>query len=100
MVKHVVMWKLKDEAEGNDKSENEAIMMTKLQKLASKISAIKTLEVGKNHNNSDAAYDLVLITTHEDNEALAAYIKHPAHQEAALFIGKVVALRCVVDFDY
>lgn len=100
MIKHVVMWKLKDEAEGNDKSENEAIVMSKLQNLTAQISAIETLEVGKNHNSSDAAYDLALITTHKDSDALAEYIKHPAHREAALFIGKVVAQRSVVDFEY
>ena len=100
MIKHVVMWRLKDSAEGNDKSRNSEVMVETLQKLESVIAEIATLEVGKNQNTSDAAYDLVLISTHEDHEALNAYIKHPAHQEAAFFIGKVVAERSVVDFEY
>ncbi len=46
------------------------------------------------------AYDLVFITTHSDEDALTQYISHPAHREVAGFIGKVVAERNVVDFEY
>ena len=100
MIKHVVMWRLKEKAEGNDKASNGAKVIDTLQKLKPVISEIDSLEVGSNFNASDAAFDLVLITTHKDREALAAYIGHPAHQEAASFIGKVVAARSVVDFEY
>jgi len=99
MIKHVVMWQLKDEAEGNSKSENETLVIDKLEGLKAEIAEIETLEVGKNLNTSNAAYDLVLITTHKNNEALATYVQHPIHQEAALFIGKVVSERSVVDFE-
>jgi hypothetical protein len=99
MIKHVVMWKLKNEAEGNDKLENIELVRETLLNLKSVISQISNLEVGENFNPGDAAYDLVLITSHQDREALAAYISHPLHQEAAVFIGKVVAERKVVDFE-
>ena len=100
MIKHVVMWRLKDEAEANNKTRNKEIVIDKLLKLKSEIMELETLEVGRNFNVSDAAFDLVLITTHQDKDALSAYIKHPSHQEAASFIGKVVADRKVVDFEY
>jgi len=100
MIKHIVMWKLKDEAEGDTKSENKQKVIEKLHGLVDKISEINSLEAGDNFNPSDAAYDLVLITTHISREALTGYIEHPAHKEAASFIGKVVADRRVVDFEY
>ena len=100
MIKHVVMWRLKENAEGNDKSGNAAAVTDKLLKLKPVISEIDSIEIGSNINESDAAFDLVLITTHLDKQALATYIAHPAHQEAASFIGKVVAERNVVDFEY
>jgi hypothetical protein len=100
MVKHIVIWKLIDEAEGNSKSVNRQKVTDKLHVLVDKISVITSLETGDNFNPSEAAYDLVLITTHTSRGALARYIEHPAHKEAASFIGKVVADRRVVDFEY
>lgn len=100
MVRHVVMWKLKNEAEGNGKVKNMEVVTETLLSLKPLISQINSLEVGKNFNLSEAAFDLVLITTHDDKKALSDYINHPAHQEAAGFIGKVVAERKVVDFEY
>ena len=99
MVKHIVMWKLKEEAEGNNKQENISIIKNKLNALIPVIQEISSLEIGENFNPADAAYDVVLVTTHDDRNGLAAYVKHPAHQEAASFIGKVVADRKVIDFE-
>lgn len=100
MIKHIVMWKLKDEAESNNKSTNKKKVIELLHGLVSKISEITSLETGDNFNPTDAAYDLVLITTHTSRETLNGYIDHPAHKEAASFIGKVVADRRVVDFEF
>lgn len=100
MIKHVVMWKLKNVAEGNTKLKNIEIIKDKLLKLKTIIHAIDTLEVGKNINDSESSYDLVLISTHQDKAALAEYINHPAHKDAASFIGKVVAERKAVDFEF
>lgn len=100
MIKHVVMWKLKDEAEGNDKLTNREIIKEKLYELKQTIEQIDSLEVGYNVNPSDAAFDVALITTHVDKEALSAYVAHPRHKQVAEFIGKVVEDRKVVDFEY
>jgi hypothetical protein len=100
MIKHVVMWKLKDEAEGDAKMQNKKLIKEKLLDLKQIIAQIESLEIGENINPAEAAFDLVLISTHSDQDALAAYISHPAHKEVASFIGKVVAERKVVDFMY
>ena len=100
MIKHVVMWKLKNEAVGNSKSRNLELVKEKLLSLKPVISQISSLDVGENFNASDAAFDLVLITAHHDKNALTGYINHPSHKEAAVFIGNVVAERTVVDFEY
>jgi len=100
MIKHVVMWRLKDNAVGNNKIKNSEIIIDTLMKLKSEISEIDSLEVGRNFNPSDAAFDLVLITTHQDKDTLSSYIIHPSHQKAASFIGEVIAERNVVDFEY
>ena len=97
MIKHVVMWKLKNEAEGNSKTRNLELVKEKLLSLKPVISQISSLDVGENFNAS--AFDLVLITAHHDKNALTGYINHPSHKEAAVFIGNVIAERKVVDFE-
>ena len=94
------MWKFKDSAEGNSKSENIQITKEKLLQLKPLISHIDSIEVGVNINASEAAFDLVLTSTHKDKKSLTGYIGHPAHMEAARFIGQVVADRKVVDYEY
>ncbi len=100
MIRHVVMWKFKEMAIGLEKPENIATVIRALKALEPKISEIKSLEVGKNFNPADVAFDLVLISTHEHKEALKGYIDHPFHKEVAAFIGELVAERKVVDFEY
>ncbi|BDD04966.1 stress responsive protein [Aureibacter tunicatorum] len=85
---------------GGDKESNVKQAVEQLNSLKGQISEIETLETGVNYNESDAAYDLVLITTHKSNQDLEAYQVHPAHQKVASFIKTVVEKRVVVDFEY
>jgi len=100
MIKHVVMWRLHEIAAGNKKSENMQHIKKLLMNLESTINEIDSLVVGENLNPAEAAFDLVLITTHKNRGALSTYIDHPKHKEAATFIRKVIKERAVVDFEY
>ena len=99
MIKHIVIWKLKDEAEGFTKAQNAQRMKTELQALAGKISEIKAIEVGINFNNTDAAYDVALYSEFESREALDTYQKHPDHVKAASLVKAVQCERVVVDYE-
>ena len=44
-------------------------------------------------------WDVVLVSEHDDNEALEAYQAHPAHLEAAGFIRSVTNDRATVDHE-
>jgi len=98
MLKHIVMWRLKDIAEGKNKEENKVIMKGKLLALEGIIPEIKYIEVGLNVNPTDAAYDIVLISHFENEEDLKTYANHPEHVKVAEFIGKVRKERVVVDY--
>ncbi|MGF1637547.1 MAG: Dabb family protein [Cyclobacteriaceae bacterium] len=100
MIKHVVMWRFKDKAEDLTREENKKLLTQKLLDLPKFIQEIDSLEVGENFTSSPAAYELVLITTHESKEALKAYQVHPRHQEVVAFVSEVVSDRVVVDFEY
>jgi hypothetical protein len=99
MIKHIVMWKLKDFAEGCSKKENAEKIKTMLEALRGKIGQIVYLEVGINENSSDMAYDAVLISEFENAEKLQEYKKHPEHVKVSEFVSKVREGRTVVDFS-
>ncbi len=99
MVKHIVMWTLKDEAEGASAAENAKKMMEMLNALSGKIWQLKHLEVCDNVFASDPAVQVVLYSEFDSREDLQAYQDHPIHQACVKFIKKVVAERRVVDYE-
>ena len=98
MIKHVVMWKLKDFAEGCDRKENANKIKTLLEGLKDKIEQIVYLEVGVNLNDSNMAFDAVLISEFQDIHGLEIYKNHPEHLKVADFVAKVRLDRAVVDY--
>lgn len=98
MLKHIVMWKLKEFAEGNVKSENANIIKRDLENLKDKINQLKFIEVGIDINKSAQAYDIVLYSEFENAEDLNIYQNHPEHLKIAKFIGNVKEKRIVVDY--
>jgi len=100
MIKHIVMFKFKESAEGNDKAENIQSLKSKLEALPGKIAEIKFFEVGVNFSDVPVAYDLVLDSEFEGKEALYSYQKSPDHVAVANFVGKVCENRVVVDYVF
>lgn len=98
MVKHIVIWKLKDIAAGNDKSTNAQLAKERLEALNGKIPGLLKLEVGVDFMRSESSGDIVLYSEHESREALNAYIEHPLHKEAGKFIREVVCARTSADY--
>jgi hypothetical protein len=98
MIKHVVMWKLKDFAEGADRARNAKRVKIELEALKNLIPQIWHIEVGINVLESDASYDVVLYSVFKNQDDLDAYQKHPDHRAVAEFIGKVRESRVVVDY--
>ncbi len=98
MVKHIVMWKLKESAEGFTKAENAKRMKNWLEDLKSAIQEIKKLEVGINFNPSDVAYDIVLYSEFESKKALQIYQDHPDHIGFKNKINNIRTERAVVDY--
>ena len=99
MIKHIVMWRLKDEAHGNSRSANAELVKDKLEALRGRIPGLLAIEVGLDFSRSEASADVVLYSEFEDREALAAYQGHPEHEAVKAFIGEVTAQRWVVDYE-
>ena len=99
LIKHVVMWEFKDFAEGNDKESNIKTAAQKIMELEDLVDVIRFIEVGINLNESEAAYDLVLISEFDSLDDLDEYQNHPDHVKVKEFVGKVVDKRVVVDYE-
>ncbi|BDB02208.1 Dabb family protein [Clostridium botulinum] len=99
MIKHIVMWKLKEFAEGKSKLENANIIKINLEDLKHKIDEVKLIEVGVNINNSQQAYDVVLYSEFENLEDLNLYQNHPDHVKVGEFINKVKEERIITDYE-
>lgn len=99
MIKHIVMWKLKDNAAGHNKAENMSIIKESLEALPAKINVIKELEVGFNFNPVDFAYDVALYSVFASKEDLNAYQIHPDHVKLKDFITEVRQSTVVVDYS-
>ena len=84
MIKHIVMWKLKDSAKGVGKKENAQRMKKEIEALKDKIEQIIHIEVGFNFNNSEAAHDVVLYSEFASKEDLQVYQQHPEHMKLRL----------------
>ena len=101
MIKHIVVWKLKDEANGASKLENAKIIKQKLEARVGLIDEIKSLEVGININEEEAfASDLCLITEFDDMQALGRYQVNPDHKAVSGFVREVCLSRTIVDYEF
>lgn len=99
MIKHIVMWKLEENAEGNTKLENAKIIKKKLEVLVGIIPEIVELEVGIDILETNQSYDVVLVSTFKSLEDLDIYAKHPEHVKVGEFVGKVRKDRIAVDYE-
>ena len=98
MLKHIVFWNVKEEAEGLKKEAILVKMKALLEALPSKIDVIKGLEVGVNVVPSDRAFDIALYSTFSSLEDLQLYAEHPDHVEVVNFFKKVVERSAAVDY--
>lgn len=78
MVKHIILWQLKDEYSAAEKADIKAGIKAGLEGLAGQIPGLVEVHVNINGLPSSNA-DLMLDTTFESAEALKGYSKHPAH---------------------
>jgi hypothetical protein len=99
MIRHIVMWKLKDEAAGATKEKNAEKLKLILEGLKTSIEEIKNVEVGIQINgDEDEALDVVLICDFENDLDFKMYTRNPAHKKAKKFIDSVIDERFFVDY--
>ncbi|HYQ43946.1 MAG TPA: Dabb family protein [Polyangiaceae bacterium] len=98
MIKHVVMWRVRGTSPEERRDQAEKVR-TALEALRGNIPGMSSLEVGIGVGGDEQFGDVVLISTHDDWEALKGYQVHPAHLQAARVIAAARIERRVLDFE-
>lgn len=99
MIKHIVVWRLKESAHGNDKRTNALLIKQKLEALNGKIPGLLKLEVGIDVSGTESSSDIALYSEFVAREALDAYQAHPAHEAIVPFVREARAERRMVDYE-
>lgn len=99
MIKHIVLWKLKEHAEGAAKAENAMKIKALLESLAGKMPGLLKIEVSVDLGLDEGGVDLCLYSEFENRAALAAYQEHPLHAAMKPFIGACREERRVIDYE-
>ena len=94
MITHVVMWRVKDPSQENLLQIKETLLS-----MQGKIPEMLSIKVGININSSEAAFDLVLINTFADRQALQIYQDHQEHVNVKSYLKNKTSDRAVVDFE-
>lgn len=96
MIKHIVMWTLKED----NKEENAKEMVKRLNELKNKIDVIVSIEAGENITDSNRNYDIALVSEFKSVADLDQYRVHEDHQKVVQFVRSVTDNVVAVDFEF
>ncbi len=94
MLKHIVMFKLK-----NKTNENMEEVITALKGMEGKIEPLNFIEVGTDITHSERSYDIVLTTHFDSQKDLKHYSAHPNHQPVLKTMRVLCSKMAVVDYE-
>lgn len=99
MVKHVILWSLRDDLTAAEKESAKLGIKTSLEALQGKIQGLINIKVNINGLETSTA-DVMLDSTFDNAEALASYSKHPLHVAVAdKNVRPYTKLRSCLDFE-
>lgn len=99
MLKHVILWQLKDELSSEDKKKVAQNIKESLEALVGKVPGLTEVTVNIYPLSSSNA-DVMLDSTVESEEALKNYQSHPDHVAAAdTYVRPYVKSRVCMDYE-
>ena len=99
MVKHIILWQLKDELSGQEEEKVKREMKQSLESLSGKIPGLIEIKVQTESLSSSNA-DIMLDSTFESEEALKGYSIHPDHVYVAdKNVRPYTKTRICIDFE-
>lgn len=97
MVKHIVLFKLKEDAPADEKLEAAQRFKQAIEALPAKIPFIRHIEVGLNMNPAET-WHIALYSEFDTLDDVKAYSTHPDHVAAGKLIANVRESRACVDY--
>lgn len=99
MVRHIILWNIREEITGQAKEAAKAAMKRELEALLGKIDGLLEMEVVIDNLPTGNA-DVMLKSAFTDAQALADYIVHPEHKRVGSeFVRPVVTNRMCIDYE-
>ena len=92
MVKHIVLFKLKEQ-------KNREAALNALNGMKGKIEGLIDLEAGADFLGSERSFDIALICTLKDRAALDFYQAHPVHQPVKKLMAELRESSVAVDYE-
>lgn len=99
MIRHVVMWRFEEMAEGKTRQQNMEYIRDRLMTLPAIIPQIKRMEIGFDIGRTEMSYDMLLLTEFESMADLDIYKNHPDHVAVSKYVAKVRTSRVVADCE-
>lgn len=99
MVKHIILWRLREDLTAEEKERVKQDIKSGLEGLAGRIPGLLSIAVNVDGRLDSSNADVMLDSTFTDEAALKAYAVHPEH--VAVADGKVrpyTSLRTCLDF--
>jgi nitrogen-specific signal transduction histidine kinase len=98
MIKHIVLFKFKEDLPAAEKKSKSEKIKAELEGLINKVETLRKMEVGININPNED-YDLSLVSEFDNMEGLKAYAVHPNHVKAGAGIREILEKRACVDYE-
>ncbi|MBR6707790.1 MAG: Dabb family protein [Clostridia bacterium] len=95
MIRHIVMFKIKDEYKDEIPQ-----LVKNFYGMKGKIEGMLDLESGADLLHSDRSYDLALITVFDSMESFQAYQTHPVHMPVKKRMHEVRSASVACDYEF
>ena len=99
MIKHIVLFKMRDDVPSAHKAAELAEIKKGLENLINIVPTLRSIEVGINCNPNEK-FDLALVSTFDDMDGLNVYANHPDHLAVGKRIRAMLDVRACNDFEF
>ena len=100
MLKHIIMFKLKETHAGRSREENAETLVQMSQALMGKIPSLRTSQTHKNDVPGPINYDVVIELTFDDEAGMQSFHVHPLHMELVKFADAASEALAAVDYTF
>lgn len=100
MVKHIVFWKMRELANGNDMAANIALATVRVDQVAKMFPPLKSITHHRCIFHGKHYWDFVEEMEFETVEALKAWAEFPPHKELHDFVETIRIERAAVDYEF